>query len=677
MNCLHPSQTLRDRYGVGRDRDYIDGLCILRADLGKVSRGGRIVNRYHVSHPDFPDQEFMVARRMFTVLQEGETPFLDELPPPIAEIVNEDASEMTPQQRQVEMQVPVGRGLDREEIADLRAQGFTVDDDNEPVEENVGPTGPTPTGTWMRPAFCPRKSAGHTNSNGKWHHHPWAEVAEMDELELFLMCFPVKYIKSVIIPETNKHLQVPVTMQEFFVFLGCLFFMACHPGVEERDSWWSTKPVTPNEGAPFRLNSYMARSRFKGIMQSLRYTNMPQPEYLDRFHDVRQMQEEWNRHMSEEYFTAWWNCLDESMQIHMNPYVPGWMCVPRKPHPFGNEYHTICDGVLGKGNPIMWHVELQEGKDRPAGAGPKKWNDAGGKTVGLMLRMHEGISRQGKACTMDSGFCVSKGIVEMYEKLGVFGQALIKKRGANWPKGVPGDQIDEHFADKPIGYCETLRVVIEGYQMYIHCMKEEKYVTKFMSTFGVLDEVPTHKTRRTTAGGVVEFCYPEPVSWHNQSKHWVDDHNQRRHAPIDLAESWKTKWWPHRQFAFFLAISETNAANSRGRAREEPANPQLQFRKAMAILMLENRMDDDGNIVRPVHRSLRTRAALVVEHDLKTRPVNTGKWMGHFWKRTSQKYQKLRCYNGCNPQMRVRTYCSCNKSVPMCSSCHVSHILSL
>jgi hypothetical protein len=44
MNCLHPSQTLRDRYSVGRDLDYIDGLCILRADLGKVSRGGRIVN---------------------------------------------------------------------------------------------------------------------------------------------------------------------------------------------------------------------------------------------------------------------------------------------------------------------------------------------------------------------------------------------------------------------------------------------------------------------------------------------------------------------------------------------------------------------------------------------------------------------------------------------------------
>ena len=277
------------------------------------------MNQYHVSHSDFPDQEFIVARRIFTILQEGEIPFDDELPPSITEIVNE-AVEMTAPQ-QVEMRAPVGRGLDREEIADLRAQGSTVDNDNEPVEENAGPTGPISTGTWMRPAFCPRKSAGHTNSNGKWHHHPWAEVAEMNELELFLMCFPVKYIKSVIIPETNKHLQVPVSMQELFIFIGCLFFMACHQGVEDRDSWWSTKPITPDKGAPFRLNDYMARNRFKSIMQSLQYTNKPQPEYLDCFHDVRLMQEEWNRHMFEEYFTGWWNCLDESMQIHMNPYM--------------------------------------------------------------------------------------------------------------------------------------------------------------------------------------------------------------------------------------------------------------------------------------------------------------------------------------------------------------------
>ena len=42
-----------------------------------------------------------------------------------------------------------------------------------------------------------------------------------------------------------------------------------------------------------------------------------------------------------------------------------------------------------------------------------------------MLRMTEPIHQTGKVVTMDSGFCVSKGIVEMHKK-GVYGQALIK-----------------------------------------------------------------------------------------------------------------------------------------------------------------------------------------------------------------------------------------------------------
>ena len=100
-----------------------------------------------------------------------------------------------------------------------------------------------------------------------------------------------------------------------------------------------------------------------------------------------------------------------------------------------------------------------------------------------------------------SGFYVSKGTIEMHEKLGVCGQALIKKRGANWPKGVPDNEINCNFSDMPLGYCETLWLEIEEKQMFIHCMKEEKYVTKFMSTFGMIDEVPTYKPQNQTYHG--------------------------------------------------------------------------------------------------------------------------------------------------------------------------------
>jgi hypothetical protein len=389
------------------------------------------------------------------------------------------------------------------------------------------------------------------------------------------------------------------------------------------------------------------------------------------------MQDAWNLHMETNYSPAWWNCLDELMNIFLNKYCPGFMIVPRKPHEEGNEYHTICDGDLEKGNPIMWHVELMEGKDTPAGAPAKKYSDLG-KTPGLMCRMMEPIKRTGKACTMDSGFCVSKGIVELEAKLGVLGQALIKKRGRYWPKGVPGDMIDQHFADKEIGYSKTLEMMFKEKTMFIHCMKEKKYVTKFMSTFGTLDEVQTHGTFcRTAAGADVRFNYSEPMSWHNKAKHWVDDHNQRRHSPIDLAEVWKTQWWPHRQFSFFLTITEVNAANSRGRAQDGIAEPVLAFQKKLAIAMLDNTLDNNGRIVDASNRLLRSHSAFVEEHTFQTRPNFSGKWEGNHWAKTKKKHQKLQCRASNSCIKRIRTYCSCNKGLPMCQACHITHVTSL
>ena len=38
------------------------------------------------------------------------------------------------------------------------------------------------------------------------------------------------------------------------------------------------------------------------------------------------------------------------------------MSVPRKPHPLGNESHSISDG--DEGYPLMYRIIIQEGKDR-------------------------------------------------------------------------------------------------------------------------------------------------------------------------------------------------------------------------------------------------------------------------------------------------------------------------
>ncbi len=233
----------------------------------------------------------------------------------------------------------------------------------------------------------------------------------------------------------------------------------------------------PKQRRPLLLEQLHLKNCFREIIGAIWYTDRPQPKYLDHFHDIRQMQDEWNKRMANKDFSLWWDCLEKSMLMCLNPHVPGWMVVSHKPHPFGNEYHTICDNEFRLGNPIMWHVELQEGKDWLAEAGPKKRSKLG-KTVSLMLRIHKVIAHQGKACTMDSGFGMSMGIVELEARLEGYGQALIKQQGKNWPMDVLGALINKYFNNKPFGYCKTLQVEFNGNPLYIHCMKEEKYMTK-------------------------------------------------------------------------------------------------------------------------------------------------------------------------------------------------------
>ena len=69
----------------------------------------------------------------------------------------------------------------------------------------------------------------------------------------------------------------------------------------------------------------------------------------------------WNDNMNEVYIPSWISCLDESMSIWLSKYsCPGWVFCLRKPHPYGNEYHTISDGNTN----IMYASEMVEGRVR-------------------------------------------------------------------------------------------------------------------------------------------------------------------------------------------------------------------------------------------------------------------------------------------------------------------------
>ena len=87
-----------------------------------------------------------------------------------------------------------------------------------------------------------------------------------------------------------------------------------------------------------KKSMYMSRRRFELILYNLRYTKDDPPQYKDHFWEVRWMLQEWNKNMGTDFSPSWINCIDKSMSKWVNEFTcPGFMYVPRKPWPFGND----------------------------------------------------------------------------------------------------------------------------------------------------------------------------------------------------------------------------------------------------------------------------------------------------------------------------------------------------
>ena len=113
------------------------------------------------------------------------------------------------------------------------------------------------------------------------------------------------------------------------------------------------------EGALFHLACFMTWNRFKNILNNMKYTSTCRPSFRDCFWEVRYMLDCWNENMGKNFVPSWIHCVDESMSKWVNEFTcPGFMFVPWKPWPFGNEYHDACCAD----SDIIWSVELHEGK---------------------------------------------------------------------------------------------------------------------------------------------------------------------------------------------------------------------------------------------------------------------------------------------------------------------------
>ena len=148
---------------------------------------------------------------------------------------------------------------------------------------------------------------------------------------------------------------------------------------------------------------------------------------------------------------------------------------------------------------------------------------------------------------MDSGFCVTKGLLELRKK-GLFGPAINKKR-RYWRENIKGDSIDAHFASKEVGNVDSAKQLEDGVYYHVFCMKDPDYVMKLMTTYGTLEPMDKRARRKFKRGGVMETngsIYTEVVANNVLYQHQVDDKNNRRHAPISIERTWANTYWPDR-----------------------------------------------------------------------------------------------------------------------------------
>ena len=163
-----------------------------------------------------------------------------------------------------------------------------------------------------------------------------------------------------------------------------------------------------------------------------------------------------------------------------------------------------------------------------------------------------------------------------------------------------------------------------GVTFNIHCNRDDRFVTKLMSTRRLLNKVPNHSTYQPKNGEWVKFKYAKYPTHHNHSNHWVNDVNNRRHDPIGIEQVWHTELWPTRQFTFICSVTEASAVYPRARGRKAIPEPQLEFCRKLALGMLENNLDDEGvSINYPICHKRRSRYPVIPENELVSRPTHT------------------------------------------------------
>ena len=198
---------------------------------------------------------------------------------------------------------------------------------------------------------------------------------------------------------------------------------------------------------------------------------------------------------------------------------------------------------------------------------------------------------------------------------------------------------------------------------------------KIMATEGHMFTEGCRQVSHVVDSVITTFSYPWPVETHFPYRHAVDDHNNLRHHLPSIEDTLRTDRWQCRVFAFIIAVSEVNCYLAKkhwcwnGNEKETYSF----FRRKLAFELINN-VDVISSPCLEVDRLFYDSPNV---HQLQTAPHNALKYRNRQWVQTaSYRYQTFRCTTpAC--KRRIRTFCSCEKGVWLCTPCHGDHLFNL
>ena len=573
------------------------------------------------------------------------------------------------------------------------------EDDPEPDEDGIpNDQVPLPAHGWIWEEFKDNLTTdwrGAAPKNDAYLNVGGIRLEDMRPGQLFDCFFSWEYVRNEMIPATNNTLQElkqkETNLGEMKLFFGLWLIISLNPGYQVRDFF-----IMPgSEGHkrdflwnPPYLGDSMSRNRFDNIHQATRLRKDNPPPYKDKFWHIRLCIQAFNQKMTETFVPSWLTCLDESMVIFFNAFAPGWMNVPRKPHPFGNEYHTIacCD------THIIFYIELVEGKDRPSQGDYSvvEYEDQFGKVGGLVTRMTQPIWGSSRVVLLDSGFGYLNCLQALNSK-GLYGTMVIKKR-KYWPVGTEGDVLLERMSGKEVGSMCVREGTKDGTKVWIAAMADSKHTSIMGNTWSTTIE-KGRKRKRRVGGEMIELSYGEYQHWYYYGRHAVDDNNNNRQGHLPFEEAYCAKRWDLRQFGFVMALAQTNAMLAynyfvRHKKGLNPL-PKSQFQRELAKDLVYNTNIEDEFEDENERMKLRshTRPKKLPEgvkwayssskvarggHELVRIGKNRGKWNGHEFPKIATEYSKLQC--SMKYKTLTRTFCYCDFILMLCTQCYGEQI---